>query len=60
MENLYFFAVAIVLYVISNKILDVIEQKRGQRFENRTVIFFFIILSLAIVSFWVIRHLASE
>ena len=35
--------------------LDWIERKRGGGLENRQVVFFAIILSLALVTFWLVR-----
>ncbi|MBZ0325321.1 MAG: hypothetical protein K8F57_03920, partial [Alphaproteobacteria bacterium] len=55
MEMVYFLIAGIVLYFVSDWILDRIEAAAGRRFENRTVIFFGILLGLALVSFWLIR-----
>lgn len=55
MEFVYFTAVAIALYFVSDWVLTRIESAAGQRFEHRTVIFFALLLSLALVSFWLIR-----
>lgn len=57
MEIVYFTAVGIGLYFISNWILDRIEGARGARFENRSLIFFAIILGLALVSFQLMHWL---
>jgi hypothetical protein len=46
--------VAIGLYFASDWILDRIESARGRQFENRSVIFFVIILVLAVVSFQIL------
>ena len=35
------------------------ERKRGARFENRQVVFFAIILSLALLTFWLMRVLSG-
>lgn len=61
-EAIYYTVVAIGLYFMSDWILDRIEVSRGERFRNRNVIFFVIILTLAIVSFSLIKYLllASE
>lgn len=52
----YFTLVGIGLYFFSDWILDRIEAARGARFENRSVIFFVIILVLALVSFQLISR----
>ena len=56
MEIVYFTLVGIGLYFASDWILDRIETARGGRFENRSVIFFVIILALALVSFQLISR----
>ncbi len=55
MEILYFTLVAIVLYFGSDWILDRIEVAAGRRFEYRTLIFFAILVVLAVTSFALIR-----
>lgn len=57
MEFIAFTLTGIVLYFFSDWLLDRIEQARGARFENRSIIFFTIILVLALVSFQVISRL---
>lgn len=60
MEAVSFLLVAVVLYWLADRILDRIEVSRGSRFEQRTVVFFFILLGLALVTFpvlrWLLRH----
>lgn len=55
MEALYFTVVAIVLYLAADRILDRIETVAGRRFEYRSLIFFAILLILALATFWLIR-----
>lgn len=55
MEALYFTLVAILLYFLADFVLDRAEQMAGRRFENRSLIFFGILLTLALVSFYAIR-----
>lgn len=50
-EILYFTAVAVGLYFLSDWLLDRIEIARGKRFEYRQLVFFAIILVLALASF---------
>lgn len=54
---IYFTAVAIVLYVVSDWILRQIEIKRGELLPNRSVVFFIIITVLSVVSFSIIQSL---
>ena len=49
----------VVLYFLSDWILNQIEVRRGQRFENRSVVFFVIILALAVVVFSLIDHIMA-
>lgn len=55
MEALYFTLVAIVLYLASDRILERLEIAAGKRFEYRSLVFFTILLTLALVTFAVIR-----
>jgi hypothetical protein len=56
MEILYFTAVAALLYFGADWILDHMEKAAGRRFDNRSVIFFGILLVMALVSFGLIRQ----
>jgi cell division protein FtsW (lipid II flippase) len=51
MEILYFTAVAVGLYFMSDWLLDQAERARGKRFANRQLVFFAIILVLALATF---------
>lgn len=59
MEIVYFTVVAIGLYFLADWILDRIEHARGARFENRSLVYFAIILPLAMLSFWLINTLSG-
>ncbi|OGS95917.1 MAG: hypothetical protein A3H31_01430 [Gallionellales bacterium RIFCSPLOWO2_02_FULL_57_47] len=56
-EVIYYTLVATGLYFMSDWILDRIEVSRGERFKNRSVIFFLIILTLAFISFSLMKYL---
>ncbi len=58
MDIVWFTLVAIALYFGADWLLDWIERKRGARFENRQMVFFAIILPLALAAFWLV-HLFS-
>lgn len=60
MEIIAFTVAGIIIYVISDRLLDRAEVMAGRRFQYRTIIFFFIILTLAVSSFAVIRALAPD
>ena len=55
MEMIYFTIAAVGLYVLSDWILNQIEIKRGERLANRSVVFFFIIISLSVITFMAIQ-----
>ncbi|MEK7711818.1 MAG: hypothetical protein AAB312_02045 [Pseudomonadota bacterium] len=57
MEAIYFTLVAIGLYFFADWLLNRIERARGARFDNRSLIFFAIILLLALVSFQLMQLL---
>lgn len=57
MEVVYFTIVAAALYLISDRILDLLERRAGRRFENRSLVFFAIILTLSLLSFASLRTL---
>jgi hypothetical protein len=56
MEIVYFTLVAIGLYFAADWVLDRIETARGRRFENRSVIFFVIMLALTLTAFQLISY----
>lgn len=57
MEILLFTLVAIVLYLAADRLLVAIETARGGPFANRTVVFFLLLLGLAVPTFALIRSL---
>lgn len=59
MELVYFTVIAIGLYFAADALLDWIERKRGARFAHRQIVFFAIILPLALATFWLLRTFSS-
>ncbi len=59
MEVVYFTLTAVACYMISDWALKRMEVMAGRRFEHRTLIFFAMILSLALVSFALVRSLVG-
>jgi len=57
LEVVYYTLMAAILYLASDWLLDRIEIIRGERFKYRSIVFFFIILVLAFISFSLIRPL---
>ena len=59
MEALYFTLTAIACYLLADWLLGRMELIAGRRFENRSLVFFAIILTLALASFALIRNLTG-
>ncbi len=57
MEIVVFTLNAIVVYLLADWIIRVMERKKGAALKNRQVIFFVIFLSLALISFNVLKTL---
>lgn len=57
MELVYFTLVSVALYFLADWILLWIEARLGRRFEQRAVVFMFLLLAMAMTSFWVIRQI---
>ena len=55
MSAIWFTLVAIVLYLVSDWLLERVEVAVGRRLEHRSLIFFAILLSLALVTFSIIQ-----
>lgn len=55
MEIVYFTLVAALLYLLSNWLVERLEIAAGRRFEYRSLLFFVILLTLAMISFYLIR-----
>lgn len=59
MEAIAFFAVGLILYFSADWLLDRIEAAAGRRLAYRSLIFFGILLGLALVTFPLIRRYAG-
>lgn len=59
MEIIYFTAIAVLLYLSADRAVDLIERRRGERFENRSVIFFVILVVSALIVFRLIRFMTG-
>jgi hypothetical protein len=55
LEILLFTVVAVVLYLVADRLLVAIETRRGAPLGNRTLVFFVILLGLALSTFALIR-----
>ena len=59
MEILLFTLVAIAIYLVSDRIVRMIEARRSEVLKQRQVIFFAVFLVLALVSFRLLRILLT-
>lgn len=59
MDILIFTLNAIVIYLVSDRIIRRIEKKRGEVLKQRQVAFFFIFLTLALVTSALLRRLLT-
>ena len=59
MQYIAYTVTAVLLYIFSDWILNKIEISQGKRFEHRSLIFFAIIMVLAIGSFEIIDRVMS-
>jgi len=55
MAIIWFTLTAIALYLVSDWLLERVEIAMGKRLEHRSIIFFAILLSLALVTFSIIQ-----
>ena len=60
MEVIYFTLTAILLYLAADWILRRMETAAGKRFEKRSLIFFAILMTMAVISFALIRNLTGQ
>ena len=60
MSIVYFTLAAAVLYLLSNWILERVEVTAGRRLQHRSLVFFSILLTLAMTSFALISHLTGN
>ena len=60
MAYLYYTVTAVLLYLLSDWILNMIEKSVGKRLQYRSVVFFVIILVLAVGSFEIIDRIVGE
>ncbi len=52
----YFTVTGILLYLLADRLVVLVERRAGRVLEHRTLLFFVLLLSLALVTFAVIRQ----
>ena len=60
MSIVYFTLAAAALYLLSDWILERVEVTAGRRFQHRSLVFFSILLTLAMTSFALISQLTGN
>ena len=60
MQFLYFAIAAVVLYFFADWLLRRVESALGRQLEQRSLIFFAILLGSALIGFALIRHFADS
>jgi hypothetical protein len=55
MAAIFYTLTGIILYVAADWVLRYLEARAGREFENRTIIFFVLMLSMALVAFAAVR-----
>ena len=58
MQFVLFTLVGIALYYVSDRVVQALERRAGRVFEHRTLIFFAILLALALIVFAAVQRLA--
>lgn len=56
MQMVWFTLVGATLYLVADRLLDAAERYAGRRFEHRSLIFFALLLGMALGSFALVRH----
>jgi predicted PurR-regulated permease PerM len=59
MEIVLFTVVAAALYLLTDQILRAVERHRGEPLANRSLVFFVVILALALLSFELINRVLA-
>jgi NhaP-type Na+/H+ or K+/H+ antiporter len=59
MEAVLYTVTGVLLYLLADWILRRLEQRAGRAFEYRTLVFFGLLLALALASFAAIRQLVG-
>ena len=58
MQFVLFTVLGIVLYLVSDRILLALERRAGRVFEQRSLVFFAILLVLAVITFGFVQRFA--
>jgi hypothetical protein len=56
LEAVYFTVTGIVLYLLADRLVLLIERRAGRILEHRTLLFFVLLLALALATFAAIRQ----
>jgi hypothetical protein len=59
MQAVWFTVVGAMLYLLADRLLEAAERYAGRRFEQRSLVFFALLLGMALASFALIRRLTT-
>ncbi len=60
MQMVLFTLIAIGLYFLADRLLQALEVRAGRRFEYRSLIFFALLLALAVITFALVQRFAPD
>ena len=60
MQMVLFTLIAIGLYFAADRLLQALEVRAGRRFEYRSLIFFALLLALAVITFALVQRFAPD
>ena len=58
MQFVLFTILGMALYLVSDRVVQALERRAGRVFEHRTLVFFAILLALALVTFAAVQRVA--
>ncbi len=56
LETISYTLAAIILYMVSDRLLQHLELNAGHRFQHRNIVFFFILALLSVTSFSIFQY----
>ena len=57
LETISYTIAAVVLYMVSDMLLQRLELSAGRRFQHRNIVFFFILALLSVTSFSIFQYI---
>lgn len=60
LETISYTIAAIILYMVSDMLLQRLELNAGRRFQHRSIVFFFILALLSVTSFSIFKYILTN